>query len=246
MIELHNEDCLGENGLCKIADKSIDMVLCDLPFGITANHWDCVLPLDKLFEQYNRIIKDNGAIVLFGSQPFTTDLINANRKYFRYELIWEKEQGSNFINANRMPLKSHENMLVFYKKLPTYNPQKIQGKPYKFNQNNTALISNIGLKVKRVISTYNADGLRFPKSILKFDRDKGKHPTQKPVALCEWLIKTYTNEGDLVLDNTMGSGTTGVACVNTKRRFIGYELDPKYFEIATQRLHETEGHNEQS
>jgi site-specific DNA-methyltransferase (adenine-specific) len=235
-MELYNTDCLGENGLCKILDKSIDMILCDLPYGTTANKWDCVLPLDEVFKEYNRIIKDNGAIVLFGSQPFTTDLINANKKYFKYELVWQKNYGSNFLNANKMPLKTQENILVFYKNQPVYYPQKTEGKPYKITQRQ-GFISHIGaVKDVKKEDSGKIINTRHPKSVLNFKNDKGKHTTLKPVALCEWLIKTYTNEGDLVLDNTMGSGTTGVSCKKTNRRFIGFELDETYFNIAKERI----------
>jgi site-specific DNA-methyltransferase (adenine-specific) len=377
-MELYNEDCLGDNGLCKIADKSIDMILCDPPYAITANKWDNPLDLEKMFKHYDRIIKDNGAIVLFGNQPFTTDIINAYRKNLRYSLVWDKNLGTDFFNCNRKPLKSHEDIIVFYKKQPTYNPQKEEGqkhyknirkpidishmqdrnfrfsevienkdgtrypksvikveytehdeyemeehediivfykkqptynpqkeegKPYNKTMQGECCSSsgvnrlterniNDGTRfpksvikveytehdeyemeehediivfykkqptynpqkeegkpynrgerkenasnsgIKRLSQTQATEG-RYPKSILKYKRETGKHTTQKPVKLCEWLIKTYTNEGETVLDNTMGSGTTGVACKNTGRKFIGFELDKKYFETAKERL----------
>ena len=233
-MDLRHGDCLCPlTGLATIESNSIDLILTDPPYGTTANKWDIVIPLDKLFEQYNRIIKDNGAIVLFSSQPFTTDLINANRKMFRYEIIWDKNIGTNFLNANKMPLKSHENILVFYKKLPTYNPQKTEGKPYKNNRRNSA--SHLGV-AKVEWETDNKDGLRFPKTVQHFRIDKGLHTTQKPLALIKWLVKTYSNEGDIVVDSCMGSGTTGLACQNLGRRFVGFELDDKYFKVASERL----------
>ena len=225
-----------------IPDGSIDMILCDLPYGTTKNKWDSVIPFEPLWEQYNRVIKDNGAIVLFSQMPFTVDLVASNYKDFRYEWIWEKLLASGHLNANRMPMKKHENILVFYKKLPTYNPQFTEGKPYVATHSTHS--SNYG-KQKDNITTIN-DGKRYPVDIIKFNNDRGLHPTQKPVELLEYLIKTYTNEGDTVLDNCMGSGSTGVACVNTCRNFIGIELDGGYFEIAKSRISEAETiHNQQ-
>ena len=219
-----------------IPDKSVDMILCDLPYGTTQNKWDSVIDLEMLWKQYTRIIKDNGAIVLTAQSPFDKVLGMSNIKMLKYELIWEKEQGTGFLNAKKMPLKSHENILIFYKKLPTYNPQMRTGfKPYVAVRNTAT--SNYGKQVDSVTTISNGD--RYPLSILKFKRDKDRiHPTQKPVVLMEYLIKTYTNEGDLVLDNTMGVGTTGVACKNTNRKFIGIELDEKYFNIATKRIND--------
>jgi site-specific DNA-methyltransferase (adenine-specific) len=233
-----NTDCLGNDGLCTIDEKSIDMILCDPPFGITANPWDTVLDLNKLFIEYDRIIKDNGAVVMFGNQPFTTDLINAYRKRFKYSLVWEKGQGTDFMKCKVKPLKAHEDILVFYKTKPTYNPQMSIGKPYKHNGGRKGYISSMGKTFNDVVLKKDNEGTRFPKTVLKFNKEQGKHTTQKPVRLCEWLVKTYTNEGDTVLDNTMGSGTTGVACVNTGRKFIGYELDKNYYDIAEQRLYD--------
>lgn len=214
---------------------SIDLILCDLPYGTTRNKWDKVIDLDKLWEHYNRIIKDNGAIVLFSQQPFSAKLINSNPKMFRYEWIWEKEQGTGFLNAKKMPLKSHENILVFYKKPPVYNPQMRTGfKPYKAKQKSAG--SNYD-KSKPVVTISN--GERYPLDVISFKREGKKlHPTQKPVALLEYLIKTYTNEGGLVLDNCMGSGSTGVAALELDRNFIGIELDKHYFDTATKRIEE--------
>ena len=223
-------DCLEL--MKQVPDKSIDLILCDLPYGTTQNKWDTIIPFDKLWAQYKRIIKDNGAILLFSQMPFGANLIMSNPKMFRYEWIWEKENSTGFLQAKKMPLKKHENILVFYKHLPTYNPQMREGfKPY--SQTSGRHSSNYNdYKATTTIS----DGTRYPIDIIKFNRDKGLHPTQKPVALLEYLIKTYTNEGDTVLDNCMGSGSTGVACKNTNREFIGMELDEKYYKIACERL----------
>ena len=224
-------DCLEK--MKDIEDKSIDMILCDLPYGTTQNKWDSIIPLDKLWEQYNRIIKDNGAILLFGQTPFDKILGCSNLKLLRYEWIWEKEQGTGFLNAKKMPLKNHENILIFYKKMPIYNPQMRKGKPYTLERNTFTV--NYGKQVD-MVKTKNT-GERYPLTILRFKRDKEKfHPTQKPVSLLEYLIKTYTYEGETVLDNCMGSGSTGVACKNTNRRFIGIEKDEKYFNIAKERI----------
>ena len=223
-----------------IADKSVDAIIADLPYGTTACKWDSVLPFDKLWEQYKRIIKDNGAIVLTASQPFTSALVMSNPKMFKYEWIWDKHIPRNFINAKIMPMQKHENVLVFGKGKLKYNPQMtLRDKP--------VIVKNYSKKDKDSVYKLNSDGSnsksytythRNPDTIILdcWEANKDKiHPTQKPVALFEYLIKTYTNEGDLVLDNCMGSGTTGVACVNLNRDFIGIEKDPKYFEIAVSR-----------
>lgn len=234
MIDIKQGDCLE---LMKdIPDESIDMILCDLPYGTTKNKWDSVIPLNKLWKSYERIIKDNGAIVLFSQMPFSAELVHSNLKLFKYEWIWQKDNGTGFLNAKKMPLKIHENILVFYKKLPLYNPQMRTGfKPYKCKQGRHS--TNYGAYEQGHITESN--GERYPIDIIKFKKDSGLHPTQKPVELLEYLIKTYTNENETVLDNCMGSGSTGVACVNTNRNFIGYELDEKYFEIAGKRINET-------
>lgn len=246
MIDLRNGDCLL---LMKdIPDKSVDMILCDLPYGTTACKWDNVIPFEPLWEQYNRIIKDNGAIVLFGSEPFSSKLRMSNLKMYRYDWIWQKTKYSNFLCLKKQPARNFENLCVFYKKQPTYNPQMMVGKAYidngrKIKKSNQQVF---GCKTQGV--TIN-NGTRFPNCIISFSNGNNKnvHPTQKPVALLEYLIKTYTNENDLVLDNCMGSGSTGVACVNTNRNFIGIELDQKYFEIAKERIekaqHEDKGEN---
>lgn len=235
-INLLQGDCLE---LMKdIPDCSIDMILCDLPYGTTRNKWDVVIPLDKLWNDYERVIKDNGAIVLFSQMPFTAELVLSNKKLFKYEWIWQKTIGTGFLNAKKMPLKIHENICIFYKKLPTYNPIMRKGfKPYKIKSGKAS--QNYGEQVQ--VETIS-DGTRYPIDIIEFptvnmmSKEKCGHPTQKPVSLLEYLIKTYTNEGETVLDNCMGSGSTGVACIHTNRNFIGMELDKNYFDIAKERI----------
>lgn len=230
-------DCLEV--MKEIKDKSVDMILCDLPYGTTACKWDVIIPFDKLWKQYERMIKDNGAIILTASQPFTSVLINSNLNLFKYEWIWDKENPTNFCMANKQPMKYHENVLVFCKNQSVYNPQKWEGnKNHKQGKSKNNFAETRG-QIKRVKD--DLSGLKFPKSIISFPKYSsqcGLHPTQKPVLLFEYLIKTYTNEGDLVLDNCMGSGTTGIACVNLNRKFIGIELDEKYFEVAKNRINE--------
>ena len=236
-INLIQGDCLEK--MKDIPDKGVDMILCDLPYGTTKCKWDAIIPLDRLWEQYNRIIKDDGAIVLFAQTPFDKVLGSSNLKMLRYEWIWEKEQGTGGLNVNKMPLKKTENILVFYKKLPTYNPQMTQGKPYTIKRAyvSSEIYGRTGTKDGYITKN---EGLRHPTNILKFNRElKNRlHPTQKPVALLEYLIKTYTKEGEVVLDNCMGSGSTGVACLNINRKFIGIEKDEEYFEIACNRIKE--------
>ena len=241
MFKLYCGDCLDI--MKKIPNKSIDMILCDLPYNVTRNKWDVLIPFDALWEQYNRVITDNGVIVLFAQGMFTSYLMQSNDKYWRYNLIWEKDRPSGFLNAKRMPLRSHEDICVFYKKMPTYNPQMWEGKPLhgmgnKFKEGNLRN-NNYGDFPSHTnpSALREGDTQKYPRSVLKFNRPHPPiHPTQKPVSLCEYLIKTYTNEGDLVLDNCMGSGTTGVACKNTNRNFIGIEINKEYFDIAKQRL----------
>ena len=233
-INIKQGDCLEL--MKEIPNKSIDMILCDLPYGTTHNKWDNIISLDALWGGYERVIKNNGAIVLFGDGMFTANLMLSNPKMWRYNLIWDKQRGCDFLNANVKPLKSHEDICVFYKRKPTYNKQYWYSKPYRKTKNGS-LSNNYG--DRKEAYTESKDGKRNPLSILSFPRDgKRIHPTQKPVALLEYLIKTYTNEGETVLDNCMGSGSTGVACINTNRNFIGYELDEKYFEIAQRRINE--------
>jgi site-specific DNA-methyltransferase (adenine-specific) len=236
MINIANGDCM--NVMKNIKDKSIDMILCDLPYGMTKNKWDIVIPFDKLWLEYNRIIKDNGCIALFGNQPFTSLMISSNYKNFRYELIWEKNKFSDFLNAKRKPMKTHENICIFYKKQPTYNPQYWYGDPYKRwnKQESVDKQTNYGNHKENIAESI--DGKRLPTTILKFNRiERPEHPTQKPVDLLEWLIKTYTNVGEIVLDNCMGVGSTGEACINTNRKFYGIEKDDKYFKIANDKLY---------
>ena len=227
--KIYNEDCLV--GMKYIPDKSIDMILCDLPYGTTRNKWDTIIPLDKLWEQYDRITKDNGAIVLTAQTPFDKVLGMSNLETLKYEWIWTKYSGTGHLNAKKMPMKNHENILVFYKKLPTYNPQMTKGKPY--TQKSGRASSNYNHQER--VTTVN-EGYRYPLTVQKFNSEKGLHPTQKPVALFEYLIKTYTNEGETVLDNCMGSGTTAIACINTNRKYIGFELDEEYYKKSIERI----------
>lgn len=232
-------DCLEL--MKSIDDRTIDMVLCDLPYGTTKCKWDIEIPFEHLWEQYERVIKDNGAIVLFAQTPFDKLLGVSNLKLLRYEWIWEKSQATGHLNAKKMPMKAHENILVFYKKLPIYNPQKTTGhRPinkytkYVTTQNNTEIYGQMN---KEISGGGNTD--RYPRSIQKFSSDKQKcklASTQKPVKLCEYLIKTYTNENHIVLDNCIGSGTTAVACINTNRNFIGMEKDINEWNKANKRI----------
>ena len=237
MIELnriYNEDCL--EGMKRIPDGSIDMILCDLPYGTTACKWDTVIPFEPLWEQYNRIIKDNGAIVLTASQPFTSNLVMSNPKMFKYEWIWNKTRPTGSMLAKKRPLKEHECILVFYKKQPTYNPQMTKAERIVEKErivNKGEVNGNVRLKRK-----FDNGGLAYPRSIQVFanPNHNSLHPTQKPVELFEYLIKTYTAEGEIVLDNCIGSGTTAIACINTNRNYIGFELDKHYCEVAKERV----------
>lgn len=236
-MKLLNGDCL--EFMKEIPDKSIDMILCDLPYGTTKNKWDNIIPFCDLWDSYERIIKDNGAIVLFCDGLFTANLIQSNVRMWRYNLVWDKQRGCDFLNANVKPLKCHEDIAVFYKKKPIYNKQPWYSTPYKRTKNGS-LSDNYG--GRKESWSESKDGARNPLTILSFARDGDRqHPTQKPVALLEYLMKTYTNEGDTVLDNCMGSGSTGVACINTNRDFIGIELDQNYFNIAKKRIDEAKG-----
>jgi site-specific DNA-methyltransferase (adenine-specific) len=226
-------DCLEI--LPSIEDESIDMIMCDLPYGTTACPWDSIIDLGLLWEHYNRVCKENAAMVFTASQPFTTTLIQSNINNFRYEWIWEKPQGTNPLTSKKMPMKSHENIVVFYRKLPTYNPQMEQGSPYKGFQSQSSTIGEV-YGNRKSIHRDNEEGTRYPKTILKFKQEKGLHPTQKPVDLMEYLINTYSNPGDTILDNAMGSGSTGVACLRTGRNFIGIEKEQQYYSIAMDRL----------
>jgi site-specific DNA-methyltransferase (adenine-specific) len=236
LIELYQGDCLEI--MKTIPDDSVDMILADLPYEITAAKFDILIPFEPLWEQYNRIAKEDTAMVFTASQPFTTSLISSNLKNFRYEWIWEKPQGTNPMVAKIQPLKAHENIVVFYRKRPKYNPQMTISTPY----------GGFKSKQKKLGEVYgdldskhrdNPEGTRYPKTVLQFKQEKGIHPTQKPVPLMEYLIKTYTNDGDVILDNCFGSGTTGVAAKKTGRGFIGIELDEEYFKLGSERIKKT-------
>jgi len=232
---IYNEDCFET--FKRMDDKSIDMILCDLPYGVTALSWDSVIPLEPLWKEYKRIIKKNGAIVLTASQPFTSKLVMSNLEMFRYEWIWEKDKPSNFVFARYGVMKYHENILAFYNGRVTYNPQMTLGKPNHSTGKGIVKSKERVLNMKVVFN--KTDGIKHPKSIIKFPRVPiPEHPTQKPVALFEYLIKTYTNENELILDNCIGSGTTAIACINTNRHFIGCELEKKYYDIAVKRIEE--------
>ena len=228
-------DCLER--MKEIPDGSVDMVMADLPYGTTYAKWDSIIPMSLLWEAYGRIIKENGAICLTASQPFTSMLVASKPEWFRCEWVWDKENAANFANARKQPLKQHEQVLVFGKNATVYYPQKVLG-----TRNHVQGKSKTNASETRLISARVADdlsGMKYPKSIIhipKHSSQCGNHPTEKPVALMEYLINTYTKEAECVLDNTMGSGTTGVACVNTKRNFIGIEKDPTYFELAKKRI----------
>ena len=236
-------DCLER--MKEIEEGGVDMVLTDPPYGTTACKWDSIIPLEPMWEQLKRVIKPNGAIVMTASQPFTTTLIASNMKMFKYEWIWEKNRGSNFATVKYQPMKEHENILIFCEGKTTYNQIKEEradgGKSranYQINASNTGKRDGYG-NITGVDSGFIDKNLRCPRSVQKFNTEVGLHPTQKPVALMAYLIKTYTNEGEAVLDFTMGSGTTGVACANLDRNFIGIEKDAEYFEIAKKRIEET-------
>ena len=237
--EIYKGDCL-ELMPKLIDDKSIDMIFCDLPYGTTQNKWDSVIPLDELWKEYNRVIKDNGAIVLFAQTPFDKVIGASNLKMLKYEWIWEKTQATGHLNAKKMPMKAHENILVFYKKLPTYNPQKTTGhKPMNSGVRRSSLKNENYNEINKVDLPFGGDTDRYPRTVLEFKSDKQKnylHPTQKPLELIEYMIKTYTNEGDLILDNTCGSGTTGLGAKNLNRDYIMMEQDHEYYDIACKRL----------
>jgi len=231
-----------------IPDKSIDLIVSDLLYGSTKNFWDQIISFDKLWEQYKRIIKENGAIILFGQDKFTAKLMLSNEEWHRYNIIWEKTNATGFLNAKKMPLRSHEDICVFYKKLPVYNPQKTTGHPRKVStahhKRNSKKTTNYG---EHDAISYDSTE-RYPKSVWKFASDKQKsklHPTQKPLLLLEEIIKTYSNEGDLILDNCSGSGTTGLAAKNLKRNYIMIENDPESFLISKNRVNEEIGDEEQ-
>jgi DNA modification methylase len=231
-----NKDCF--EAMSTLESQSVDMVLCDLPYGTTQNKWDTVLPLDKLWAEYERLLRPTGVVVLTASQPFTSKLVVSKLDWFRYEWVWVKNKSSGHLNAKRKPMRAHEDVLVFSKFAHTYIPQMSQGhKPGNYAKRSSRS-TNYG---KEIMTEYGGSTLRYPKSTLEIsvvnndDPDKS-HPTQKPVELMEYLIRTYTNPNDTVLDNTMGSGTTGVACLHTGRKFLGMETNEKYFQTACTRL----------
>lgn len=239
---VHEGDCLTI--MKDIPDKSVDMILCDLPYGTTACKWDTIIPFDKLWEQYERVIKDNGAIVLTAAQPFTSALVMSNPKLFKYDWTWRKPRGTGHLNAKKQPMRDKEDILVFYKRQSTYNPQFTEGEPYSAMKGGKN--SRESLKGDTTYGTFmngaeyrnDNSGFRYPRQVLEFGVvERGTvHPTQKPVELFEYLIKTYTNKGEIVLDNCLGSGTTAIAAINTNRNFIGIEREPEYVTIARQRI----------
>ncbi|MEM4994864.1 site-specific DNA-methyltransferase [Priestia sp. SB1] len=244
---IYQRDCLADDGMKLIPDKSIDMILCDLPYGTTRCKWDEIIPFDPLWKQYERVIKDNGAIVLTASQPFTSALIMSNPKLFKYCWYWDKVRGVGHLNAKRQPLKSVEDICVFYKKQCTYNPQmREREKPRKSSNKSTQQVYG---KSQDVFVGETLDK-RYPVTLLTYSKSDQKdfrlHPTQKPVELFEYLINTYTNEGDTVLDNCMGSGTTAVAATNLNRKWIGFETESEYIEVTNKRLEQIELHTDLS
>ena len=244
---IYNEDCM--EGMKRIPDGSVDCIICDLPYGTTRNFWDSVIPLDELWTQYKRIIKERGAIVLFSQMPFTSVLAISNIDMLKYEWIWEKTMATGFLNAKFAPMKSHENILVFSKSAAcfvkdqnnsmVYNPQMSNGRPYRYKVNRSLISKSSNYDYKNMSSyeIVNDGSNYYPRDVLNFSLDKEKfHPTQKPVSLLKYLVLTYSNKGDTILDNCMGSGTTALACIDTGRNFIGFEKEKKYFDIAMKRI----------
>ena len=236
MYKLHQGDCLEL--MKSIPDGSIDMILCDLPYGTTECKWDSIIPLDKLWDQYMRIIKENGVVVLTSAQPFTTKLIESNIKHYKYNWYWVKNIVTGFCFAKYQPMRKVEDICVFYKKMPKYNPQGLVAIENPKPKVRKKMERNDWIYRDTLNGEFTPQWTNYPNNVLEFKSERGYHTTQKPVSLLEYLIRTYTDEGMVVLDNCMGSGTTGVACVNTNRRFIGMELDEKYFNIAKQRIEE--------
>ena len=234
-LQLFSGDCLEV--MKGIPAKSVDMVLCDLPYGTTRCKWDAVIPFDPLWEEYHRIVKPNGAIVLFAAEPFASFLRISNIKHYKYDWIWDKVKGTGFLNAKKQPMRNHEVVCVFYRKQCTYNPQKTTGHKKKTAFRAQHLKTDVYGDTKD--NVFYSSTERYPRSVQVFSTDTQKsalHPTQKPVALLEYLVRTYTNEGETVLDNCMGSGSTGVACVRAGRRFIGIEKDEHFFQVAKDRI----------
>lgn len=237
-----NKDIVIKQGDClelmkELPNESIDMILCDLPYGTTQNKWDSVIPLELLWKEYQRVAKQNSAIVLTSQGLFTAQLILSNPKLYKYKWVWEKSKPTNFLNAKKQPLRKHEDVCVFYKKQPVYHPQMTKGEPYDKGVRKDQRTGSYG---KFHPAHIKSSGDRYPVDVVYFKTAESEgdviHSTQKPITMLEYFIKTYTNENDVVLDNCMGSGSTGVACINTNRRFIGYELDENYFNIAKERL----------
>lgn len=230
-----------------IPDESVDLILCDLPYGTTnRNKWDVIIPFDQMWEQYKRIIKNNAAILLFADEPFTSNLIMSNPKWFKQRITWDKDRGYGFLNAKKMLLKQTEDIVLFYKKSPTYNPQMVEAQADRIRPISTKSTGSMNYgEVKQVKAgkDYNPN-LRYPTNLIKFSSVKGEcnnvnrvHPTQKPIELCEWLIKTYTNEGETVLDNCSGSGVVAESCINLNRKFICFEKDSEYWSKSVERIH---------
>jgi DNA modification methylase len=239
MLE-HNQIYLGDclDIMKNIENKSVDMILCDLPYGTTQCSWDTIIPFETLWSQYNRVIKDNGAIVLFGAEPFSSLLRTSNLKLYKYDWKWEKSKATGFLNSKKRPLVAHEDVIVFYKKQPTYNPQFTIATPYNKGIRKQQTQDDVYGSFEQV--EVKSEGKRFPRSVQYFKTAESEgrthHKTQKPLLLCQYLIKTYTNDGELVLDNCIGSGTTAVACINTNRNFIGIEKDEQIFNTAVNRI----------
>ena len=232
---IYNTDCMGPDGMARIDNGAVDMILCDLPYGVTQNKWDSVIPIEPMWAEYTRIIKPHGVIALTSMQPFTSQLVMSNIKRFKYEIIWDKISPTGFLNAKKQVMRRHENILIFYQGQGTYNPQKTAGEPYR--RGKSGVSTNYG-RIKLYTRCRKADD-RYPTTILKISNANRKnriHPNQKPVKLFEWLIKTYSNPGELVLDNCTGSGTTAIACTNTNRNFIGFETDKEYYEKSLERI----------
>ena len=235
-ITLLRGDCFER--MKEIADGSVDMILTDPPYGVTQCKWDKAQPFAPMWEEYRRIIKPNGCIAIFAGEPFSSALIQSNLKMYRYELIWQKNAASDFLNAPRKPLNIHDKIQIFYQTSPTYHPQKTKGKPYRRPPSRALREMYRELEERERV---NETGARYPTTVIRFPIERGLHPTQKPVPLLAWLIRTYTDAGDVVLDSFMGSGSTGVACVQEGRRFIGIEREDKYFEVAKRRIEEARG-----
>lgn len=235
--QIYNLDCL--EGMKEIPDGAVDLILTDLPFNITNCHWDKKIPFEPMWEQFKRVTKENAAIALFAKGKFLIELAYSNLKMYRYKWVWQKNLATGFLNAKKMPLCAHEDILIFYRKLPTYNPQFTQGKPYRANIYSSTS-RNYG-KIKTDSTLKTSEAKRFPRDDLNFQfYNHNEHSTEKPVDLLEYLIRTYTNEGEVVLDATIGSGSTAVACVNTGRQFIGFETNEHYFEVAQKRISEAQ------